>query len=75
MTVAGHGQGMGEGIALLDEDLVSNTSTGRVEVDSVLASKSLDGSVFLEVLGCLILHIMVQSKDRLCRVKDLGSTY
>ena len=61
MTVAGHGEGVGEGVALFDEDLVANAAAGGEKVNGVLAGEGLYGSVLGEVLGGLVLDIVVET--------------
>jgi hypothetical protein len=75
VTVAGDGQGVRESIALLHEDLVSNTSSGWVEVDTMVSSKLFDVCVLLEVLGSAILNVVVKSKDRLSGFVNFGGAY
>ena len=75
MTVAGHGEGVGEGVALFDEDLVANAAAGGEKVNGVLAGEGLYGSVLGEVLGGLVLDIVVEGKDKFSGIVDTGGSY
>lgn len=75
MAVAGNGEGVGEGVALFDEDLVANAAAGGVEVDGMLAGESLYGGVLGEVLGGLVLDVVVESEYKLFRIVDACGSY
>lgn len=61
------------GVTLLDDDLVTNTSTSRVKVNTVLLGKSLNLLVLLLVSFRLVLHVVIKGKNRLSRVVEPGA--
>jgi hypothetical protein len=69
-----HRQEMGKGIALLNHDLVSDTSPGGVKVDPIRMGESFDLGIFLQVLGRLVLDVVVEREDWLTRVVNFAGT-
>lgn len=61
------------GVTLLDDDLVTNTSTSRVKVNTMLLGKSLNLLVLLLVGFRLVLHVVIKGKNGLSRVVELGT--
>jgi hypothetical protein len=62
----------GDGVALLDHDLVGDAGAGGVEVDLVLEGELLDLGVLGEVLGGVVLDVVVDGEDGLGGVVDAG---
>lgn len=59
-------------VSLLDHDLMTDSSTSGVEVDSVLLSELLDVGVLGEVLLGLVLDVVVEGEDGLGSSVDFG---
>lgn len=74
MTVTGNSQSVREGIAFLHENLVTNTTPGGIEVNTMLPRELFNRSIFSKVLWGLVLNVVVEGKDRLFRVVNFGST-
>jgi hypothetical protein len=74
MTVGSDSQRVWESVSFLDQDLVTDTAPGRIEVDIVRASKAFDGSILLQILGGLVLYVMIEGEDRLSWIMYAGST-
>lgn len=72
MGVRRHSDGSWPRIALLDHDLMSNSTTCRVKVDTMLLCEGFDLLVFLQVCLALILYVVVQCHNNLFVVMDLG---
>ena len=70
MTVARHDHRAREHEALLAQDLVGDSTAGRVELDAVLTREVLDTPVLAEILLALVLDVVVHREDRLARVAD-----
>lgn len=72
MTVTRDGHDSREGVTLLNHDLMPNSPSGGVEVDTMGPRKGLDARVLGEVRRGTVLHVVVEGEDRLTRVRDLG---
>lgn len=72
MAIRGDGKRLRKGIAFLHHDLMPNASSRGVEVDALLAGKYLNLAVLFQILGRLVLNIVVERKDDLRGVLDLG---
>lgn len=72
MAVAGDDHGTRPGVTLLDHDLVTDTTSGWIEVDRILLCELLNVGVLSEVLLRLILNVVVERKDWLRWAMDLG---
>lgn len=65
MTVARDDHGSRPGVALLDHDLVADTSSGGVEVNTVRLGEGLDLGILGQVGGGLVLDVVVEGEDGL----------
>ena len=72
MTVARDRHDSRKRVALLNHDLVADSSSSGVEVDPVGARERLDARVLGEVGGRAVLDVVVEREDRLTGVGDLG---
>jgi hypothetical protein len=61
------------GVPFLDHDLVSDPTSRREKVYVVGLGKLFDLGVFGEVGSRLVLDVVVERKDGLTRVEDLGA--
>lgn len=62
-------------IALLDHNLMSYSSSSRVEIDGIVASEAFNIGILFEILLALILYVVIESEDGLSRIVDGGSAY
>jgi hypothetical protein len=60
-----------KGVAFLDKDLVANSTTSGVKVDSMFPSERLDGCVFSQILQRFVLDVVVKSENRLLGVMNI----
>jgi hypothetical protein len=70
MRVRSDSHGVRECISFLNHDLVSDTTTGWVDIDLVLVAKGLNGGVLVQVLLRFVLNVVVSSEDGLTRVVE-----
>lgn len=59
------------GVTLLDDDLVTDTSTSRVKVNTMLLGESLNLLILLLIGFRLVLHVVIKGKNGLSRVVKL----
>lgn len=65
VTVAGDHHLPWPSVALLNDNLMSDTATGGVKVNPMLLGKCFNLPVLGEIRGRLVLYIMVEGEDRL----------
>ena len=70
MRVAGHDECSWPSIALFNHDLMSDASSSRIEVDTLLLRKLFNLSVLCQVLFRLVLDIVVKRHNNLLAVFD-----
>jgi hypothetical protein len=68
VTITGHHHLPGPCISLLDHDLMTDTPSGRVEIDLVIGCEFLNLLVLCLIGYRVILDIVVEGEDGLARV-------
>jgi hypothetical protein len=64
-------EGIRKRITFFDKDLMADSATGGVKIDSLCARKSLDVGIFGQILGRFVLNVVVEGKNRLPGRLDL----
>jgi hypothetical protein len=59
-------------VSFFYEDLVPDSASGAVEIDTVRARKGFDRCVFLKVFWGFVLDVVVEGEDGLVGVVDFG---
>ena len=72
MRIGRNCDGTWPSVTFFHHNLVTNSSSGRVEVNSLHLGEFLDQLVFLKVVFRLVLDVVVECADDLGRVVDLG---
>ncbi len=70
MRVGGDDERPRHHVLLLDHHLVPDAGARRIEVHPLFTGKRLDGGVFGQVLGRVVLDVVIEREHRLLRIVD-----